>query len=195
MHKAKAGAEPVIARSGGIRAALLGLLAAAALSMPATAHAQVPDREARSPQELLNWLYLDLAELAGPKAGDPAVWPDYLTRDTRRLYDKLKDLDAAAGYDTFDYDWLCQCRNRRHIKVPPRFTILDRPTRLHANVQVTVSLYAGAVTRLKVSLVDEDGWKIADIENEAGQRLRNEIVHGIEDHKHGRKPLRRQFPD
>lgn len=194
MKKAKAEIAPGKAHGRRARRAVLGLLVAIALAAPATAQS-LPESETTTPQRLLSWLYLDLAELAGPRTGASAVWPDYLSRDTRRLYEKLETLDDAAGYRTFDYDWLCQCRDRQRIKVPPRISILDRPTRLMVTTQVTISMHAGSVTRLKLTLIDEGGWKIADIESEDGKRLRTEIVRGIEDHKRGRKPLHRQLPN
>ena len=140
------------------------------------------------PRQLLNMLFLDLAGLSGPDIRSPPIWRRYLSQRTEALQQELAALDAEDRWDALRLDWLCQCYDRKHIKIPPLILAEDR-TRAGVTLTVKVLLQAGESHTLMIALVDQDGWKIDEIVDERGRRFTGALEGAIRDHHLRRKPL------
>lgn len=171
------------------RLALAALALMAAVLFEGPAIADPPGNQPTStPRQVLNMLYLDLAGLAGPATRTPPLWRSYLSDRTGALQQELDARDTEDRWDALRTDWLCQCVNRGHVKIPPLILAEER-TRAGVTLTVKLALHAGETETLTISFVDQDGWKIDDIVDEHGRRFSGALANAIRDHERRRRPL------
>lgn len=140
-----------------IACGLVLMVAAATLPNTATAAGGAP-----TPERFIRSLYADLARPEISPRGP--LWWSYLSQRTHTLLRQLQAADARRGDGSIDYDWLCQCNDGVGLRIRSLIVTSSSPSTARATVQF-------GSERVILELVQDHGWKIADIIDRRNQRF------------------------
>lgn len=154
----------------------------------------LPPQATATPSLTTAVLYADLSGIIafGMPRPDPApepMWLANLTQRTRTLYDQLAELDAEAGQTSIDFDWLCQCRNTRHL-LPKANIVVEHQSPERAQLRVGLRFLNSGRDTVFLEMVYEDGWKIDDIIDANGHHYSDAMQQAVADRLRSRPVLR-----
>lgn len=142
-----------------------------------------------TPSQVTGAFYADLSGILLAKVQtSPPLWQQYLSARTGVLFRRLAMLDDAKGRKTFEYDWLCQCRDNRRLYAVPE-VVVEQKSQTKAWLQVTVRLNKSQFFTMRLFYVNENGWRLDDIEDPDGRHLKQSLIEAIRRHESDGQPL------
>jgi hypothetical protein len=141
-------------------------------SQAATAFtAATPDKTGNA-ASFVRKLYADQAR----QHPEPTWW-HYLAARPHTLLKHVQRVQAKTGDSVIDEDWLCQCQDTGGLKVTSVALAPSSAMAVTATVHLTAPASAPYAVTLK--LVNEGGWKIAEIVNSQGQTFTAFLENGL----------------
>lgn len=187
---------------------LLPLAALALLTAPAEAGKQLPKAQdpsfhplptkfaMRTPSQVTGVLFADLTGILNVGTREPLpetpLWWSYLSQRTQDMVSRLHALDAETGERSFDYDWLCQCRNGKYVTAVPNI-IVEASSPTSARLTVGIRRRGGESDRITLLYVNQGGWKIDEIIDNRGIRFTDAMDTAMADRIHDHKALTNQL--
>ncbi|HEY5072410.1 MAG TPA: DUF3828 domain-containing protein [Caulobacteraceae bacterium] len=132
------------------------------LSAPAAAAPTASD-----PGALVRKLYAD--EVVFHPHGYP-LWWGALTGRAHALMGRVLKVQKASGDELIDSDFLCQCQDSGGLRITSLSVAKSSPTRATVSVRFNYGGGSGG-NSVRLDLVNEGGWKVANITNRQGETL------------------------
>lgn len=101
------------------------------------------------------------------------LWWSYLSRNTKELFRRVRDLQRITGDEYIDADYLCGCQDDEGIFI--KSVAVEKSSPMTAVVSVVFSFRSRSseISRSRIGLVNQGGWKIDDIADGRMGSLKN----------------------
>lgn len=161
-----------------------------------TVHPLPSNFSMKSPSQVTAAIFADLTGIltvgtSSPLPSEP-LWWSLLSRRTSAMFGQLAALDQESGKQSFDYDWMCQCRNTMHVTAVPNI-IVDSSVPSRPRLTVGIRRYGGSSSTITLFYVNEGGWKIDEIIDDRGIRFTDALKSAARDRLRGATPLPNQL--